>query len=301
MRAAVASNERDAAARGEATSKREAYIRATQVVLTGLFGGLAVANLVGSFNGWLIAYHGWDFDHYLEATRRWVETGTPYQAAEVAGRFQFGDGTFLHPPISLLLFAPFLVLPGFLYWLIPLGGTVALVAAWQPARWTWPLMALLLNWPRFGGAVVVGNTDLWVVFFIAAGLRFGWPVLLLAIKPSIGPFAIVELAALMRVDALPIRRWVEIALAAALLILVAAPFGSLWLDWLAVIRHSPADPLYSLGAVPWLVVPVIAWYGRRRHRRRADVRRGVTARIEDRRASAERPADVGRRRGDDPA
>jgi hypothetical protein len=100
---------------------------------------------------------------------------------------------------------------------------------------------------------------------------------------------------------LPLRRWGEIALAAALLILVAAPFGSLWLDWLAVIRHSPADPLYSLGAVPWLAVPVIAWFGRRRHRRRGDTRRGVTGRIEDRRASLERPADVGRRRGDDPA
>jgi hypothetical protein len=198
------------------------------------------------------------------------------------------------------LFAPFTVLPALLYWVIPLTGTAALIAAWRPARWTWPLMALLLNWPRFDGAVIVGNTDLWVVFFIAAGLRFGWPILLLAIKPSVAPFAIVELAALIRADSIPVRRTVEIAVTAAFLLLLAAPFGGLWLEWFAVVRHSPADPMYSIGAIPWLIVPAIAWFGRRRGRRRADVDRGATSRVEDRRVQRQRPEDRGRRRVGDP-
>jgi hypothetical protein len=277
------------------------WVRATQVVLTWLFGGLAVMNLVAASQGWLAPFHGWDFDHYVEASRRWLESGSPYLAHEVAAPFQFSNETFLHPPISLLLFTPFTVLPSFFYWLIPIGGTALLIASWQPARWTWPVMALLLNWPRFDGAVIVGNTDLWVVFFIAAGLRYGWPVLLLAIKPSVAPFAIVELAALMRIDAVPVRRWVEILATAAVLILVSAPFGELWLEWLAVIRHSPADPIYSIGAIPWLIVPVIAWYGRRRNRRRSDVHRDEVGSIEDRRSSGERPEDRGRRRASDTA
>jgi hypothetical protein len=282
------------------TPRLEPYVRAAQIVLTGLFGVLAIVNLVAASNGWLAAFRGWDFFHYVEAARRWLESGTPYLAHEVARPFQFSNETFLHPPISLLLFAPFTVLPALLYWVIPLTGTAALIAAWRPARWTWPLMALLLNWPRFDGAVIVGNTDLWVVFFIAAGLRFGWPILLLAIKPSVAPFAIVELAALIRADSIPVRRTVEIAVTAAFLLLLAAPFGGLWLEWFAVVRHSPADPMYSIGAIPWLIVPAIAWFGRRRGRRRADVDRGATSRVEDRRVQRQRPEDRGRRRVGDP-
>lgn len=277
------------------------YVRAAQVVLTGLFAGTAITNLVGIANGWLRDHRGLDFNQYVEGARRWVETGSPYLAPEVAAPFEFGAQTFLHPPIALLLFAPFLVLPAFLYWLIPIAGTAAIIAAWRPALWTWPVIALLLNWPRFGGAVVVGNSDLWVALFLAAGLRFGWPVLLLVLKPSLVPFAIVELAALVRADAVPTHRWAKISLAAAVLVLAAVPFGTLWLDWLTVVRNSPADPLYSLGALPWLAVPAIAWAGRRRGRRRSDVDRRAVGRIEDRRPDRERESDRGRRRATDPA
>src|SRR5215510_5930822 len=62
-----------------------------------------------------------DITQYLNATRRWLDTGTPYLPQEVAAPFQFGTETFLHPPISLLLFAPFLVLPIALWWAIPIG------------------------------------------------------------------------------------------------------------------------------------------------------------------------------------
>ena len=275
------------------------HLRAAQVILTGLFAGTAVANLVAAANGWLRPFHGFDFINYVDAARRWVETGTPYLAHEVAGPFAFSSDTFLHPPISLLLFTPFLVLPAFLYWLIPLAGTAAIIAAWRPALWTWPVIALLLNWPRFDGALIVGNSDLWIAFFLAAGLRYGWPVLLLVLKPSLAPFAIVELAALVRAEAVPIHRWAKIGVAAAVLAVTAAPFGSLWLDWFAVVRHSPADAFYSLGALPWLVVPAVAWWGRRRGRRRSDVDRNAISRLEDRRVTRERDVDRGRRRATD--
>ena len=280
-------------------ARLDRYVRAAQVDLTLLLGGLAAFQVLHACTTGMPAFVGLDFGHYVNAAWRWLVTGKPYLAAEVAGRFTFSDLTFLHPPIALYLFAPFLFLPSILYWLIPLVGTALLIAAWRPAPWTWPVMAFLLNWPRFIGAVVVGNTDLWVVLFIALGLRYGWPILLLAIKPSVAPFALVELAALIRVDAVPPRRWTEIGLAAALLVLAAVPFGTLWFDWLAVIRNSPADPLYSIGSIPWLIVPAIAWFGRRRGRRRSDVDPRATSRREDRDPPREREGDRNKRRADD--
>jgi hypothetical protein len=276
-------------------------VAAAEIELAILFVVLALWNIVSAARGGLAPFVAWDFQHYVEAARRWVETGTPYLAHEVAGRFQFGDLTFLHPPISLVLFAPFLVLPPALFWLIPLVGTAAIIATWQPARWTWPIMALQLNWPRFGGAVIVGNTDLWVVFFIAAGLRFGWPVLLLVIKPSIAPFAIVDVAALLRADAIPVRRWREIFVAAGALAVVGALFGRLWLEWLSVVRNSPADPLYSIAAIPWLTIPMVGWIARRRYRRRSDFHRSTPSRREDRRESRQRERDRDKARAEDHA
>jgi hypothetical protein len=288
---------------GEVSARRRAepYLRATEVVLTILFGALAVWNVLATARGSLAGFVGWDFGHYVDAARRWVDTGSPYLPSEVAIPFQFGDLTFLHPPISLILFAPFLVLPAFLFWLVPLAGTVWIIVSWRPERWAWPIMPLQLIWPRFGGAVIVGNTDLWIVFLIAAGLRFGWPILLLAIKPSIAPFAIVEMAALIRADSVPTRRWREIALAAALLAVIAVPFGNLWFEWFAVVRNSPGDPLYSIASIPWLTVPVVAWIAKRRYRRRSDIHPNATPRQEQRRASRERERDRDKRRADDEA
>jgi hypothetical protein len=280
---------------------RQPYVRAAQNLLTLIFGGLAVFQVAAAWTGSMRAYAGWDFNHYVDGARRWLETGSPYLQHEVGGPFAFSDLTFIHPPIALYLFVPFVVLPAFLFWLVPVAASAAVIVSWRPARWTWPVMALLLNWPRFVGAVVVGNSDLWIVLFIAAGLRFGWPVLFLVIKPSIAPFVLVDIAALIRVDAIPVRRWTQIAGAAAVLALAAVPFGSLWLDWLSVIRNSPADPLYSIGAIPWLIVPAVAWLGRRRGRRRSDVHRNVTPRREDRRSSRERERDRDKRRADDEA
>jgi hypothetical protein len=277
------------------------YIRAAQILLTGLFSGLAIYQIVQAWTGWMSTYAAWDYIHYVDGAKRWLATGSPYLPSEVAGPFQFTDLTFIHPPIAVYLFAPFIVLPAFLFWLIPFAGTAAVIVSWRPARWTWPVMAALLCWPRFVGAVVVGNSDLWVVMFIAAGLRFGWPVLLLAIKPSIAPFALVEIAALIRSDAIPVRRWSQIAFTAFVVVLAAAPFGLLWLDWLSVVRNSPADPLYSIGSTPFLMVPVVAWFGRQRYRRRSDVHDGVTPRREDRRPTREREDDRDKRRAQDQA
>lgn len=196
---------------------------------------------------------GLDIGHYLDATRRWLEIGTPYVPYQVAGPFPMTDGsTFLHPPIALYLFAPFLILPLVFWWVIPVGIVAWTILAWRPAYWSWPIIAAVLALSRFHVPLIVGNSDLWIWAAIAAGLRFGWPALLVVVKPSLLPFMILGIWR---------RSW---WIAALLVAFLSIPFGSLWLEWMSVIRNAPIDLRYSLIDLPWLLIPVLAWMARTR-------------------------------------
>lgn len=190
---------------------------------------------------------GLDLGHYLDGTRRWISTGTPYLASEVAGPFDYQPLTFLHPPVSLWLFAPFLVLPAPLWWAIPWTITATCIVGWRPRLWAWPLMASALAWPRFTGGFIVGNTDMWVTAFLALGLRFGWPLALVAVKPTFAVLAVLGLR--------DRRAWIG----AVVVLIACLPFGALWIEWFAVARNAPGGLTYSLESVPTVILPVWAW------------------------------------------
>ena len=227
--------------------------RPLAVGLTVLFTAIGLVIFQAAMAGVGQQVVGLDIGHYLEATRRWTETGTPYVASQLTAPFQLVDpATFLHPPIALYLFAPFLVLPVVLWWVIPIGIVAWTIAAWRPAYWSWPIIAAILALSRFHVPLIVGNSDLWVWAAIAAGLRIGGPAILVVVKPSLYPFI-----------AIGIRRkswWIT----ALLVAFAAIPFGTLWLDWMSVIRNAPIDLRYSLIDVPWLLVPILAWLARTR-------------------------------------
>ena len=193
---------------------------------------------------------GLDIGHYLDGTRRWLDTGTPYLPDEVRGPFQFAPLTFLHPPVALYLFLPFLFLPLVLWWAIPLGIVAWSIVSWRPAVWSWPILVGALVFSRFHIPLIVGNTDLWVWAGVAAGLRFGWPALVVVVKPSLGPLILAGARH---------RSW---WIGAAVLAVACIPFGALWFDWLAVVRNSPAGLTYSVANLPWLAVPIVAWLAR---------------------------------------
>lgn len=90
-------------------------------------------------------------------------------------------GVSVYPPVFLWLLVPFTVLPGFLWWGIPLGLTLAALWRLRPAPWGWAVLAVaaylwLLN------PIVAGNPILWAVAFLAVGLA--WPAAM--------PFAAVK-------------------------------------------------------------------------------------------------------------
>ena len=111
-------------------------------------------------------------------------------------------------------------------------------------------MLLLLAWPRAIGAYLFGNTDVLAVAAVAGGLRWGWPVLLLAIKPTLLPFALVGI------------RHRSFWLAAAAFAAASLLMLPMWFDYLVVLRNLSIGGAYSLGSVPLLLVPVVARFGR---------------------------------------
>ncbi len=220
-------------------------------VLLALAGVRLLAVASGSFaRDW--GFGNGDLVGYTDGARRFLETGSPFTLEQLSGPWVLGPHSFIHPPAALPLFLPFLVLPWILWWLIPLAVTAFAILRLRPAMWAWPLMALCLCWPRSAGAIVVGNTDIWVMAFLAAGAWLGWPLALLVVKPTFAPLAIIG-----------IRRrsaWLAGAAVAALSLVAL----QLWIDWLTVIRNAGLSPGYSLLNLPLVLIPVIAYLARTR-------------------------------------
>jgi hypothetical protein len=234
------------------------WTRPALVGLTITFGAIAVYRLISvalSPFGRTWAFGNGDLVGYTDGARRFLETGSPYTPEQVAGPYLLGPQTFIHPPAALPLFLPFLVLPWVLWWLVPIALTVAAIVHLQPAAWTWPVMALLLCWPRSTGAILVGNSDIWVTAFVATGAIAGWPLALLIIKPIFAPLGLI--------GARRRSTWLGAAIVVGLSLL-ALP---LWLQWVQVIQNADMPAAYSLLALPLPLVPVVAWLGRRAGRR----------------------------------
>jgi len=196
---------------------------------------------------------GVDFRFYRDLAARWVADGTYFQPYQLEGPYVSTTlvDTF-YPPIALLLFVPFLILPAILWWLIPIAVLLYVIAGWRPNLWAVAVMIVLMMWVRAFGAYLWGNTDMWLVAAVAAGLRWGWPAALIAIKPSVLPFMLIGVR----------RRSFWIAIAA--LVLVSIPMWELWGDWVIAIRNMDQRPDYSLGSITLYLVPIVAWLGRRR-------------------------------------
>jgi hypothetical protein len=202
----------------------------------------------------ITAQWGEDYRFFMGATSRWWETGQFYLTHQVAGPYVATSGIdTMYPPIALLLFVPFLWLPAFLWWAIPLGILAWHIASSRPAWWSWPVLAVLAWIPRDQSIVIWGNTSMWAAAFVALGLRLGWPALLVLVKPSFAPFALIGIRR---------RSW---WIGAAVLAVATLAFGTMWLDYIAVLRNDTAGyfgPLYSLPDYLFVAIPLVAWVAR---------------------------------------
>ena len=158
----------------------------------------------------------------------------------------------LYPPHALFLFVPLVFLPALVWWIVPLAVLGVTVWRWRPTPWTWPVMILLLMWPRANSAFLFGNTDMWMAAGIAAGLTWGWPALALTLGPTRSGLAFIGVRT---------RAWWG---ALVVLAVVSVAMIPLWVDYFTVIRTVQVGFDYSLGSLPLLLVPIVAWLGRRR-------------------------------------
>ena len=204
---------------------------------------------------------GIDYSGAMDGAHRWLAGDSPYLVRQLAGPYRTiganlaDSGEFLYPPVTLLLFAPFTILPAVLWWAVPLALTFAGLYRLRPARWSWPILALLASVGQSVPLVIAGNPTIWVVAAAIWAPATGWPGPLVLLKPSVAPFALLGITR---------RSW---WIAAGLLTLACIPFGSLWVDWLHTIVNmqasGPEKVAYSLGQLPTLLVPLVAVLARR--------------------------------------
>jgi hypothetical protein len=192
---------------------------------------------------------GADFRLYVDAASTWLATGQFYPAYELAGPYQvMGAGEVLYPPIMLWLFVPFTILPGFLWWITPIGLAGLAVYRMRPAWWGLALIAGLSVTHAVQGPFFWGTPAIWLLPAVAWGLSKGWPAVAVLIKPTLALFILSGLG-----------HPKGLVCGMVAFGLLAVPFGTMWLEWLTAIRNSDLDPSYAVTQNALLVLPVIAW------------------------------------------
>lgn len=199
---------------------------------------------------------GVDFVLYRDVAARWLAGGPYFEPYQLAGPYEITAGDVLYPPVGLWLFVPFALLPAVvawpLWWALPIGATGWSIWRLRPRHEVWPLIALCIAWPTTPLKTWTGNPVIWSVAALALGTLYRWPSVLVLLKPSLSPFALFGANR---------RSW---WLALAVLVGLSLPFGSLWADWLAALANAQGGGvLYSALEVPMLLLPLVAWLGRR--------------------------------------
>ncbi len=178
---------------------------------------------------------GFDYLIYMERTRSWLAGNGFYLPHQLAGPYPIADGDGLYPPVALWLFVPFTVLPGVLWWAVP---TVIIgVSVWslRPSCSDGSCWASQRSRREPASHGALGNPSMWAYAALAAGLAFGWATPMVALKPTLGLFALIGIHR---------RRW---WVGAAVLLGLSLPFGTMWFDYATVLLNAKQTAQHGLG------------------------------------------------------
>ena len=201
---------------------------------------------------------GFDYNIYMERTRSWIAGDGFYLPRQLAGAYPVEDGDAFYPPVALWLFVPFAYLPAILWWASPTAILGASLWHIRPSKLGWILLGIAAVQTRTGIVWSLGNPSMWAFAALGAVLAFDWPAPLVAIKPTLGPFALIGIRR---------RRW---WFGAGLLVVLALPFGSMWIDYVTVMLNARQTTQHGLGYVlgEWPIAAILALVGWRFRRRR---------------------------------
>jgi len=223
-------------------------------VVTVVFLALLVRDLVPLLPNLDPAKIAVDYNLYVDATRRAVSGSFYYLPYQLQGPYEATPGVILYPPTFILVMLPFVVLPPFLYWALPIAAVGYATWRHKPRVVAWPAIAMCLWFPGTWVTLVAGNPTLLLVAALALGTVWDWPSVLILLKPTLGPFGLFGIWR---------RSW---WVALGVLVLVSLPFGGMWADYVVVLlnAHHPLGLLYNLGQVPTMLLPFVVWAGRRK-------------------------------------
>lgn len=142
-------------------------------------------------------------------------------------------------------------LPWLLWWLVPLVVIGAAVVRSRPAWWQFVILAAILVYPRTWTVIVLGNPAMWALAALAAGMVWRWPAVGVFLKLTFAPLAFVGIRD---------RRWWY---AAGVGVLLALPFGLMWLDFAAAVVNAQSSRglEYTLGEWPIALALVAGLHG----------------------------------------
>jgi Flp pilus assembly pilin Flp len=233
---------------------QRAIVRVALIGCTLVFVGLFVrewVDLIAEHGRLLLTAAGPDYRLYMEAGRRWLDGGGYYLPSQLAGPYAPLAPDVLYPPTSLLLFVPLSFLPAPIYWLVPMGLTAWAIWRLRPRMVAWPVMAMCLWFPTTSEVYWAGNPVIWIIAALALGGLYGWPSIVVLLKPTVAPFALLGIW----------RRSWWFALAG--LVVISLPFLSMWPDYFRAMLNAGGAGgwAYSLNQVPTLLLPIAAWVG----------------------------------------
>jgi hypothetical protein len=193
---------------------------------------------------------GLDYRFYRDVGARWIAEGTYYLPHQLAGPY---DVTLmqdvLYPPAALLLFVPLVFVPAFVWWAVPITVMGVALHRLRPGPAGLAVAMLLFLWPRASAAYLYGNTDMWVAAGVAGGILWGWPAILVALKPTLAPLSLVGIRS----------PWWFVG--AAVILAVSLP---MLVDYITAMRNLRIDVGYSLGSLPLALIPIVFWVARTR-------------------------------------
>ncbi len=200
-----------------------------------------------------LSWWGFDLDIYRAAAERVLAGGSWFLDGQLHGAYQIANGDVLYPPVAVLGFLPFLVLPTAVFVAVPVAIVVAFIRRCRPGGIALAVIAVCVMWPTSQMRTISANPVLWMAAFAALALRYRWPGALVLLKPSLLPFALIGVRS----------RWWWVA--AAGLVLLSLPFLADTLRYPSVVLDSRGGGLtYSLPDLPLMAIPIVAWLGRTR-------------------------------------
>lgn len=230
---------------GDGSNSRQEVFR---LGLVFVFGALVAVVLAEVWVSAIVPKVG-DHEVYMAAARDWLGGQGFYPAHELAGPFEVGQTDILYPPVILPLLVAFSVLPDIAWWLVPMAILGAVFVYWRPRPLGWLLILACLANPLTFVIYLWGNPAMWFAAFVALGTIYHWPSVLVLVKPTLAPFALVGIRH---------RSW---WIALGVLALASLAFLPLWVDWFHVTtgaRGPLVSPFYSIQQIPLMLTPLIA-------------------------------------------